>query len=145
MLCGACVQTCPANLQAGADAEAKEQSGQRAIDVAAGARQREVVELLLPRTAPEEGQEWSADGLMERAASAAHLDHQHSDCCGCAHDHPHVDEQVLARLGSNKAACCHLAIKEAKAHSFGIIPQDLNACRWTFLRQRTQMTQKQST
>ena len=105
VLCGACMQTCPANLQAGADAEAKEQSGQRAIDVAAGARQREVVELLLPRTAPEEGQEWSIDALMERAAPAAHQDHQHSDCCGCAHEHPHVEEQVLARLGSNKTAC----------------------------------------
>ncbi|CAK0782712.1 hypothetical protein CVIRNUC_005907 [Coccomyxa viridis] len=81
-------------LQAGADAEAKEQSGQRAIDVAAGARQREVVELLLPRTAPEEGREWSIDALMERAASAAHQDHQHSDCCGCAHEHPNVEEQV---------------------------------------------------
>ena len=139
------MQTCPANLQAGADPGAKEQSGQRAIDVAAGAQQREVVELLLPRTAPEEGQEWSADALMERAASAAPQDHRHSDCCGCAHEHPHGEEQVLARLGSNKAACCHLAFEEAKSQSFGIVLQDAIACRWTFLRPRTQMTQKQST
>ena len=96
------MKTCPANPQAGADPEAKEHSGQRAISVAAGAQQREIVELLLPHTAPEEGQEWTADALMELSASAAHQSHQHSECCGCGHEHPHVEEQVLARLGSKK-------------------------------------------
>ena len=105
------MQTCPADLQAGADPEAKEHSGQRAIDVAAGARQIKIVELLLPHTAPGDGQKWSVDALMELAASAAHQSHQHSDCCGCSHEHAHMEEQVPARHGSNKRVWRHLAYR----------------------------------
>ena len=42
-------------LQAGGDADAKEEGGARPIDAAASAQQREVVELLLPCTSPREG------------------------------------------------------------------------------------------
>ena len=82
---------CP---QAGADPDAKEQTGARPIDSAAGAQEKAVVELLLPRTSPGDDHEWTVDALMVHAASQEQHQHQHNSCCGCGHEHEHVDEQV---------------------------------------------------
>lgn len=85
-------------LQAGADANAKEEGGARPIDAAASAQQRGIVELLLPCTSPSEGAEWTIDAVMEAAAEQQHHhqhhQHQHDGCCGCSHDHEHEEEQV---------------------------------------------------
>jgi hypothetical protein len=75
------------SLQAGADADAREEySGARPIHAAAAAQHRRAVELLLPRTNPEEGassqQQWSVDALLRQAAEA----NVHG---GCSHDHDH--------------------------------------------------------
>ena len=90
-------------MQAGADPNTKEPAGNRAIDVAASAQQRDVVELLLPRTSPSKEGDWTVDAVMERGAAADaeqqkqhhhHHGHDHGDCCGCGHEHEHAEEQV---------------------------------------------------
>ena len=83
-------------LQAGADADAKEQGGARPIDAAASAQQRDVVELLLPCTTPSKGAKWTAGAVMEAAAEQQqqqHQHHQHDGCCGCSHEHEHEHEE----------------------------------------------------
>lgn len=84
-------------LQAGGDADAKEEGGARPIDAAASAQQREVVELLLPCTSPREGIDWTVDALIEAAAEdQQHHHHHHDGCCGHSHE-----EQVPRRASSS--------------------------------------------
>ena len=91
-------------MQAGSDPNTKEPAGNRAIDVAASAQKRDIVELLLPCTSPSKEGEWTVDAVMERGAAADaeqqkhhhHHGHDHGDCCGCGHEHEHAEEQVRA-------------------------------------------------
>ena len=56
-------------MQAGADPNAEDSGGQKAIHAAAAEQHRDVVELLLPKTSPDSdnASNWTVDGIIEEA------------------------------------------------------------------------------
>lgn len=56
-------------LDAGANADVADSSGLKAVHAAAATKRRSVVELLLPRTTPDEGITWTSDGVIKHVAA----------------------------------------------------------------------------
>ncbi len=55
--------------QGGADANAEDAGGQKAIHAAAAEQHRDIVELLLPQTTPDDDNaaDWTVDGVIQEA------------------------------------------------------------------------------
>ena len=70
-------------LQGGANPNAEDEGGQKPIHAAAAEQHRDIVELLLPLTAPEDdsSSEWTVDGIIQEAqqslADGQPLEQQH--------------------------------------------------------------------
>lgn len=58
-------------LQAGADANAKDEQGHRPLDAAAGEGDRDMMKLLKPKTVPYIS-DWTLDGLLAHSKTAVH-------------------------------------------------------------------------
>ena len=68
-------------LQAGADANAEDGGGQKAIHAAAAEQHRPIVELLLPKTSPDSdnASNWTVDGIIEEAQQSIADDQPQSE------------------------------------------------------------------
>ena len=68
-------------LQAGADANAEDGGGQKAIHAAAAEQHRAIVELLLPKTSPysDNAFDWTVDGIIEEAQQSIADDQPRSE------------------------------------------------------------------
>ena len=73
-------------LKGGADPNAEDEGGQKPIHAAAAEQHRDIVELLLPLTAPDadSSAEWTVDGVIQEAQQSIADDHpleqQHQVC-----------------------------------------------------------------
>ena len=75
-------------LQAGADANAEDGGGQKAIHAAAAEQHRPIVELLLPKTSPDSdnASNWTVNGIIEEAQQSIADDQPQSE-------QPHVGQR----------------------------------------------------
>lgn len=64
-------------MQGGADPNTEDEGGQKPIHAAAAEQHRDIVELLLPLTAPDDDSsaEWTVDGIIQEAQQSIADDH----------------------------------------------------------------------
>ena len=63
------------SIQAGADPNAEDEEGSKAIQAAASAGHKDIVEHLLPLTTPIAGKDWTLESLLAENASVAPSSH----------------------------------------------------------------------